>query len=76
MAENGNSVEIQKYRLPRGAFKTMKQDLLESEKLDLDGIHAMAYKTAWLDYVRALWAQVVDHVEESTNHQKPAEVLE
>ena len=74
VAEDGNSVEMQKYRLPRGAFKTMKQDLLEPEKLDLDGVHAVAYKTAWLDYVRALWTQVVGHVEESNNHRELAEV--
>ena len=74
VTENGNSVDMGKYRLPRGAFKTMKQDLLEPEKLELDGVHAVAYKTAWLDYVKALWAQVLEQVEEPTNHREPVEV--
>ena len=74
VTENGSSVDIGKYRLPRGAFKTMKQDLLEPEKLELDGVHAVAYKTAWLDYVKALWAQVLEQAEEPTNHTEPVEV--
>ena len=49
--------------LPRAAFSAMKQDMQEV-KLGCDGPQAVVYKTAWLDYVKAVWSEVVDRIEE------------
>ena len=48
----------------------MKQDMAEA-KVDCEGGHAVTYKTAWLDYVRSVWAQASDQPEES-EHGVPA----
>ena len=61
IAENSNSSNMSKYKLPRAAFQTMKQDMAEANG-SCEGGQAVAYKTAWLDYVRSVWAQVVDQV--------------
>ena len=53
---------MRSYRLPRAAFKGTKHDM-EKAQLDCEGPHIAAYKTAWLDYVKTVWAQVVDRVE-------------
>ena len=60
------------YRLPRQAFRTMKQDMQEAD-VDCDGVHAVVYKTAWLDYVRTVWADIVDLLEDQTDHAQPTE---
>ena len=62
VAEAASNGGMAKYRLPRAAFRTMKRDM-DAADVDCEDIHAVAYKTAWLDYVRAVWSQVVDRVE-------------
>ena len=52
-----------KYKLPPSAFNTMKQDM-QRVRLSCDGPQAVVYKTAWLDYVKAIWSEVVDRMEE------------
>lgn len=54
---------MHKYKLPRTAFDTMKRDM-QRVKLSCDGPQAVVYKTAWLDYVKAVWSEVVDRIEE------------
>ena len=49
------------YRLPKAAFKRMKRDMVEV-KAGLEGGQAVSYKTAWLDYVRTVWAEVADRL--------------
>ncbi len=63
IAAHNYSDGMHKYKLPRVAFKVMKQDMQE-EKLSCDGTQAVVYKTAWLDYVKAVWSEVVDRIEE------------
>ena len=62
------------YRLPQAAFRLMKRDM-EGAKASCDGAYAAAYKTAWLDYVGVVWAEVVNKLEE-TNHTEPVEAVE
>ncbi len=71
IAENPNSSNMFKYKLPRAAFKIMKQDMAEAN-VSCEGGQAVAYKTAWLDYVRSVWGQVVDQIEDS-NHSQTVE---
>ena len=54
-----------KYRLPRAAFNAMQQDM-QGVKLGCDGPQAVVYKTAWLDYVKAVWSDIVDQLEGSS----------
>ena len=68
VAEADRPGKLHKYRLPRAAFTVMKQDMQEAA-LDCDGTHAVVYKTAWLDYVKAVWAEVVGRVEEPDHVQ-------
>ena len=63
VAGNGRAGSIDKYKLPHAAFRMMKRDM-EEAKASCDGTYAVAYKTAWLDYVRAVWAEVVEKIEE------------
>ena len=63
IAAHNHSDGMKKYKLPRVAFRVMKQDMQE-EKLSCDGTQAVVYKTAWLDYVKAVWSEVVDRIEE------------
>ena len=63
VAEHSHPNGMHKYKLPRAAFNTMKQDM-QQVKLSCDGRQAVVYKTAWLDYVKAVWSQVVDRLEE------------
>lgn len=63
IAGHNHSDGMHKYRLPRVAFDLMKQDM-QGEKLDCDGVQAVVYKTAWLDYVKAVWREVMDRIEE------------
>ena len=62
VGEHHNGVKMEDYRLPRAAFSTMKQHM-ETAHASCDGAPAVVYKTAWLDYVRAVWAQVVEEIE-------------
>ena len=71
VAENHKATTVDRYRLPKAGFRKMRQDM-EEVKAGLDGVHAVAYKTAWLDYVRTVWAEVAVRVEE-TNHNASTE---
>lgn len=64
IASHNHSDGMHRYKLPRGAFNVMKQDMQE-ESLSCEGIQAVVYKTAWLDYVKSVWSEVVDRIEES-----------
>jgi len=66
IVENNSSPNMSKYKLPRAAFKIMNQDMAEAN-VSCESGQAVAYKTAWLDYVRLVWAQVDDQIE-SSNH--------
>ena len=68
VTDNQGPVNMRSYRLPRAAFKIMKHDMEEAQ-LDCEGPHTVGYKTAWLDYVRTVWAQVVDRVEPAGRHE-------
>ena len=74
VAEASDSPNMDKYKLPRAAFRCMKQDMAESNA-GCEGTPAVTYKTAWLDHVRSVWAQVVDRLEDTnhkeTNHKEP-----
>ena len=74
VAGNGASPNMARYKLPRSAFRLMKRDMEEAEA-SYDGAQAVAYKTAWLDSVNAIWAEVAHRVEE-TNGTEPAEATE
>ena len=71
IAEKNSFTNMAKYNLPRIAFKTMKKDMAEAD-VGYEGGQAVAYKTAWLDYVRSVWVRVVDQIEGS-NHTQPVE---
>ena len=68
VATHSHSDGMRKYKLPRAAFSAMKRDMQEV-KLGCDGPQAVVYKTAWLDYVKAVWSQVVDRIEEPAADQ-------
>ena len=68
VANHKHSDGMHKYKLPRAAFSVMKQDMQEV-KLGCDGPQSVVYKTAWLDYVKAVWSQVVDRIEEPAADQ-------
>ena len=63
VAGHGRTNGMLKYKLPRSAFNAMKQDMQEV-KLTCDGPQAVVYKTAWLDYVKAVWSEAVELMEE------------
>ena len=65
--------DVPKYRLPRSAFGMMKRNM-EEGKASYDGVQAVVYKTAWVDYVRAVWSDVVDRLEEG-NHAESADLI-
>ncbi len=73
IAENHNATNMGKYRLPHAAFQTMKKDM-EEAKVSCEGTHTVAYKTAWLDYVGIVWAQVVNHVDDAKDSE-PVEAI-
>ena len=62
VVERPPSSGIEKYRLPSTAFRTMKRDMEESDGAWGNGL-AVAYKTAWLDYVTAIWGQIEERVQ-------------
>ena len=63
VANHNHSDGMHKYKLPRAAFSAMKQDM-QDVNLSCDGPQAVVYKTAWLDYVKAVWSEAVDLIEE------------
>ena len=63
-ATDNHAGEMYKYKLPRAAFQSMKQDM-QDVKLSCDGPHAVVYKTAWLDYVKAVWSDIFEQLEGS-----------
>ena len=71
VAEIPSSSNLPKYKLPSAAFKTMKQDMAEAN-VSCEGGQAVAYKTAWLDYVRSVWARVGNQIE-GLNQSQPVE---
>ena len=62
VVEARNISDMQNYRLPRAAFKTMKGDMGAATST-CDGRQAKEYKTAWLDFVRTVWTQVAVQLE-------------
>ncbi len=60
--EEQAAVDIAKYRLPKTAFRTAKLDLRETIG-GFSGLPAVTYKTAWLDYVKAIWDRVKNDTE-------------
>ena len=76
VAEAQNISDMQKYKLPRAAFKTMKGDMEEAAST-CEGAQAKEYKTAWLDFVRTVWTQVEvqlepEQAQEPENGEKDA----
>ncbi len=68
IAARNESDGMKKYKLPNVAFNVMKQDM-QVEKLSCDGTQAVVYKTAWLDYVKAVWSEIVDRIEDPMARQ-------
>ena len=62
VVEARNISDMQKYRLPHAAFKTMKGDM-EKATSTCDSVQAKEYKTAWLDFVRTVWTEVAAQLE-------------
>ena len=62
IAESRTPSTMEQYGLPTTGFSMMKPDMGEA-KVGLDGLHAIAYKTAWLDQIQSVWAGVVDQPE-------------
>ena len=60
-----------KYRLPYAAFRVMKHDMDESAT-SCEGPQAVVYKTAWVDYVKTVWADVVKRLA-PPNHEEALE---
>ena len=73
--EHHTSSNGHKYKLPRVAFKTMKQHMKEAQG-SLEGPEATVYKTAWLDYTRSVWAQVEDPVHDEGEEARVVEAVE
>lgn len=71
VAEDRGSLNMDKYRLPHGAFRMMKQDLKEA-KVGFEGTHVVVYKTAWLDRVRAVWNQIRGKLGDRGHNRRPA----
>jgi hypothetical protein len=63
VATNNHSGAMGDCKLPRAAFNVMKQDM-KGVKLSCEGPQTVVYKTAWLDYVNAVWTNVVERMEE------------
>ena len=78
VGENHHNVIMESFKLPRAAFSTMKKHM-DTAKASCEGAPAVVYKTAWLDYVRAVWAQVVEEIDrpieetEQGGHEEPVE---
>ena len=71
VADTQSTPRMDRYRLPRAAFRVMRQDMEEST-LSVEGPAAVVYKTAWLDYVRSVWSDVVQHLDDATGASGPA----
>ena len=74
VAENHATASMEKYKLSHSSFRQMKQDM-EAARVGSDSLHSVSYKTAWIDYVRAIWAQVLERVED-TNGAVAAETTD
>ena len=76
-----SGADIVRYRLPRAAFRVSRQQMRKAAG-GFEGAPAIAYKTAWLAYVKAVWAPVdaraahVDTQAEPNEEPEPAEVAE
>ena len=68
--ESNGSGDAVKSRLPHAAFRTMKHDL-DQARVSYEGPQAGLYKTAWVDYVRAVWLQLEDRVEDGEGAPAP-----
>lgn len=65
--------DMDRYKLPPSAFRLMRLETKEAQG-SCRGHHAVAYKSAWLHYVREIWQQVVaelDQVEKPGPKGKP-----
>ena len=62
--DSGTPSSMSKLRLPRAAHRTMKRDM-DGANGSRDAGPAAAYKSAWLGYVHAVWAEVEREVEET-----------
>ena len=62
VATHNHAEGMHKYKLPRAAFNVMKQDM-HGMKLSCDGTQAVVYKTAWLDYVKTIWFDIIEQLE-------------
>ena len=62
--DEGAPSGMRSYKLPSTAFRIMKREMRRADG-DLEGSAAVAYKTAWLDYVKAVWVQVELQVDET-----------
>jgi len=61
--ESQDISDMQKYKLPRAAFKAMKRDMEEAHST-CEGEQAKEYKTAWLGFLRTVWTQVAPQLEQ------------
>ena len=68
VAEASDSSNMDKYKLPRAAFRDMKQVMGEANA-GCEGAPAVTYKTAWLDHVRSVWGNIGDRLEDSNNKE-------
>ena len=64
VVDNHTPSNMDKYKLPRSAFRTMRRDM-EKARAKLDGPQAVAYKRGWLDCARTVWAEVSDQVRQA-----------
>ena len=62
VVEHPRRSDTKKYKLPRTAFRMMKRDMKEANG-GTEGTPAVMYKTAWLDYVRAVLDRIKSEVE-------------
>ena len=62
VVEHTRTSKMSYYKLPRPAFRVMRQDMKKSGG-SLEGSPSVAYKTAWLDYVTEIWAQIKRELE-------------
>ena len=65
IATHNHSDGMHKYKLPSAPFNAMKQDM-QVVKSTFDRPQAVVYKTAWLDYVKTVWSDIVGHLEGSS----------
>ena len=64
--ERPPSSNMEEYKLPTAAFRIMKRDMEQANGVWKGGM-AVTYKTAWLDYVKSIWARIESEVEASAS---------